>query len=35
MISVILFKLGKHNDFHLSFFQMQVHDGILQLSQNW
>ena len=22
MISVLLFKMGKHNDFHLSFFQI-------------
>ena len=29
MISVILFKLGKHSDFHLSFFQIHVRGFIV------
>ena len=34
MISVILYKMSKHSDFHLIFFQIEGHDKILQLSQN-
>ena len=30
MISAILFKMSKHSDFHLIFFQQKVHDKTLQ-----
>ena len=34
MISVILFKMSKHSDFHLIFFQTEGAFKILQLAQN-